>query len=47
MPAKLSTTVDKIQLIPNSINEGIVSEFYSYMKVLGLQKIINTTALKL
>jgi integrase/recombinase XerD len=35
MPAKLSTTVNKIQLIPNSRNAGTISEFYSYMKKSG------------
>ena len=38
MPAKLSTTVNKIQLIPNSRNADTISEFYSYMKKSGVSQ---------
>jgi hypothetical protein len=32
MPTKLSTTVSKIQTIPNTINASIIEEFHEYMK---------------
>jgi hypothetical protein len=32
MPTKLSTTVSKIQTIPNGINASIIEEFHEYMK---------------
>ena len=32
MPTKLSTTVAKIQTIPNAINASIIEEFHKYMK---------------
>jgi len=32
MPTKLSTTVSKIQTIPNAINASIIEEFHKYMK---------------
>jgi site-specific recombinase XerD len=35
MPVKLSTTVTKISLIRNSINQGLVREFYDFMKSNG------------
>jgi integrase/recombinase XerD len=32
MPAKLTTTINKIQIVPNPSNAEIISEFYHYMK---------------
>ena len=32
MVAKLSTTINKIQTLPNSFNSKIISEFLMYMK---------------
>jgi hypothetical protein len=32
MPAKLSTTVSKIQNIPNKVNADLVAKYYAYMK---------------
>jgi hypothetical protein len=32
MPMKLSTTIGKIQDIPNPINKEIISEFLEYMR---------------
>lgn len=32
MVAKLSTTINKIQKIPNSSNANIINEFLTYMK---------------
>jgi hypothetical protein len=32
MPAKLTTTVNKIKTVPNSVNGEIIGQFYQYMK---------------
>jgi integrase/recombinase XerD len=32
MPAKLTTTINKIQFVPNRTNSDIINEFYQYMK---------------
>jgi hypothetical protein len=32
MPAKLTTTINKIQTVPNPTNAEIIGEFYDYMK---------------
>jgi integrase/recombinase XerD len=32
MPAKLTTTINKIQSVPNQTNSVIIDEFYQYMK---------------
>jgi hypothetical protein len=32
MPAKLTTTISKIQTVPNSTNGEIIGQFYHYMK---------------
>jgi hypothetical protein len=32
MPAKLTTTINKIQSVPNQTNLVIINEFYQYMK---------------
>jgi hypothetical protein len=32
MPAKLTTTINKIQTVPNPSNAEIIGEFYHYMK---------------
>ena len=31
MPAKLTTTINKIQTVPNQTNSAIIHEFYQYM----------------
>jgi hypothetical protein len=46
MPAKLSTTINKIQLVPNSTNAGIISDFYSYMKNNGSSENHQNNSLK-
>jgi hypothetical protein len=35
MPAKLTTTVSKIGLVPNQTNAAIIEEFRAYMKARG------------
>lgn len=35
MPAKLTTTVSKIALVPNVTNFAIIGEFYTYMGAKG------------
>ena len=32
MPAKLTTTINKIQTVPNPANGEIIGQFYDYMK---------------
>jgi hypothetical protein len=32
MPAKLTTTISKIKLVPNQSNADIIGQFYHYMK---------------
>lgn len=32
MPAKLTTTINKIHTVPNPINGEIINQFYHYMK---------------
>jgi hypothetical protein len=32
MPAKLTTTINKIQKVPNPSNAEIIGEFYQYLK---------------
>jgi integrase/recombinase XerD len=32
MPAKLTTTISKIQTVPNPTNAEIIGEFYHYMR---------------
>jgi hypothetical protein len=32
MPVRLSTTVTKIALLPNSTNAALMTEFYQYMR---------------
>lgn len=32
MPAKLTTTINKIQLVSNKTNAAIIQEFYEYKK---------------
>ena len=43
MPLKLSTTIEKIQNIPNAKNIEIVNEFLEYMRSKLLQNIIKIT----
>ena len=43
MPLKLSTTIGKIQNIPNNKNIEIVNEFSDYMSIIVLQNIIKIT----
>ena len=35
MPVKLSTTINSISSIPNSLNSTIIREFHQYMKSIG------------
>jgi integrase/recombinase XerD len=35
LPVRLSTTIGKIQSIPNSTNAALMSEFYQYMRSSG------------
>jgi hypothetical protein len=39
MPVRLSTTVSKIALLPNSTNAALMTEFYQYMKNIQLSGI--------
>jgi hypothetical protein len=32
MPAKLTTTINKIETVPNPTNAEIIGQFYHYMK---------------
>jgi hypothetical protein len=32
MPAKLTTTINKIHTVPNPVNGEIINQFYHYMK---------------
>ncbi|WP_266190392.1 hypothetical protein [Candidatus Nitrososphaera gargensis] len=32
MPAKLSTTVAKIALVPNKVNAGLIREYHRYLR---------------
>ena len=32
MPVKLTTTINKIQTVPNLTNAEIIGQFYDYMK---------------
>ena len=36
MPVKLSTTINKIESLSNSVNSKLISELYDYMKKNGL-----------
>ena len=38
MPAKLATTVKKINLVPNRINSDLISKFYEFMKSNGVSE---------
>ena len=38
MPAKLVTTVKKIDLVPNRINSDLISKFYEFMKSNGVSE---------
>ena len=33
MPQKLTTTVNKITIVPNSVNAAIIGEFYQYTQI--------------
>ncbi|HEX5975875.1 MAG TPA: hypothetical protein VFY68_01285 [Nitrososphaeraceae archaeon] len=35
MPSKLTTTINKIALLPNPTNSDLINEFYQYMKSNG------------
>ena len=41
MPQKLTTTVNKITTIPNSVNAAIIGEFYQYMRSTGASEVWN------
>jgi hypothetical protein len=43
MPLKLSTTIGKIQQIPNTKNIEIIDESLEYMRSMVLQNIIKIT----
>jgi hypothetical protein len=38
MPVKLSTTINKIESLSNSVNSKLISELYDYMKKNGLSE---------
>lgn len=38
MPAKLATTVKKIDLVPNRINSDLINKFYEFMKSNGVSE---------
>ena len=37
MPLKLTTTINKIQSVPNHTNAVIINEFYAYMKSMDVR----------
>jgi hypothetical protein len=46
MPVKLSTTVSNIHTIPNKENQGLVMEFYEFMKSSGTSEKYQNNNLK-
>jgi hypothetical protein len=46
MAMKLSTTLSHITTVPNSINFKIISEFYQYMKDIGISEKLSNQNLK-
>ena len=46
MPVRLSTTVNKIALLPNTTNAALISEFYQYMKNNGASESHTNNSLK-
>jgi hypothetical protein len=47
MPTTLSTTISKIQLIPNSTNASLVTEFHKYMVSNGASQRHQNNSLKM
>src|SRR5215831_8448189 len=47
MPATLTTTISKIQLVPNSINASLITEFHKYMVSNGASQGHQTNTLKM
>ena len=43
MPATLTTTLSKIQLVPNSTNASLITDFHKYMISNGSQRHQNNT----
>ncbi len=46
MPAKLATTVSKIESLSNNVNSRLISELYDYMKKNGLSESHTNNTLK-
>src|SRR5215472_812568 len=47
MPATLTTTISKIQLVPNSINASLITEFHKYMVSNGASQRHQNNTLKM
>lgn len=47
MPAKLTTTINKIQKVPNPVNAEIISEFYYHLKETGASENHQNNCLKI
>jgi len=46
MAMKLSTTLNHITTLPNSINSKVITEFYQYMKSIGTSENYQNQVLK-
>jgi hypothetical protein len=46
MPQKLTTTVNKITTLSNSVNASIIDEFYQYMRSTGTSEHHQNNSLK-
>jgi len=46
MPATLTNTISKIQLVPNSTNASLITDFHKYMVSNGVSKRHQTNTLK-
>ena|SRR5215831_12017245 len=46
MPATLTNTISKIQLVPNSTNASLITDFHKYMVSNGVSKRYQTNTLK-
>jgi hypothetical protein len=47
MPAKLTTTINKIQTVPNQVNAEIIDQFCIYMKENGVSEEHQNNCLKI
>jgi integrase/recombinase XerD len=47
MPTTLSTTISKIQMVPNSINESLITQFHNYMVSNGASQRHQNNSLKM